>query len=77
VQLSGSDAVTFLQGLVTNDVTVLGENCKALYSLMLNVQVKIDKLNLITIATSNISLINIIGYHGYTCTPGKQLWFCC
>lgn len=38
IRLVGMDTVPFLQGLVTNDVSTLGNNKKSLYTLMLNVQ---------------------------------------
>ncbi|KAK3105885.1 hypothetical protein FSP39_007893 [Pinctada imbricata] len=38
VRLKGNDVVPFLQGLITNDVTKLGDSCRSLYSMMLNVQ---------------------------------------
>ncbi|XP_060085232.1 putative transferase CAF17 homolog, mitochondrial [Ylistrum balloti] len=38
VRLKGTDTVPFLQGLVTNDVAVVGDKTPSLYTLMLNVQ---------------------------------------
>lgn len=38
VQVMGPDAMSFLQGLVTSDVTKLGLQTKAQYSMLLNVQ---------------------------------------
>ncbi|WAR19377.1 CAF17-like protein [Mya arenaria] len=38
VKVKGSDAVPFLQGLITNDVSLLGVDGKAQYSMLLNVQ---------------------------------------
>ncbi|XP_033739627.1 putative transferase CAF17 homolog, mitochondrial [Pecten maximus] len=38
VRLGGTDTIPFLQGLVTNDVAVVGEKIPSLYTMMLNVQ---------------------------------------
>ncbi|XP_078583504.1 iron-sulfur cluster assembly factor IBA57, mitochondrial-like isoform X2 [Branchiostoma floridae x Branchiostoma japonicum] len=38
VRVAGSDTIPFLQGLVTNDVTSLNEENRALYTMILNVQ---------------------------------------
>ncbi|OWF45531.1 putative transferase CAF17 homolog, mitochondrial [Mizuhopecten yessoensis] len=38
IRLKGPDTVPFLQGLVTNDVAVVGGKIPSLYTLMLNVQ---------------------------------------
>lgn len=38
LRLKGSDVIPYLQGLITNDVTHLGEQCKAMYAMMLNAQ---------------------------------------
>lgn len=38
VELKGSDVKPFLQGLMTNDVNVLGTECTSLYTMLLNVQ---------------------------------------
>lgn len=38
LRLKGPDVIPYLQGLVTNDVTHLGDQCKAMYTMMLNAQ---------------------------------------
>ncbi|XP_069104473.1 putative transferase CAF17 homolog, mitochondrial isoform X2 [Argopecten irradians] len=38
VRLEGTDTIPFLQGLVTNDVAVVGDKNPSLYTMMLNVQ---------------------------------------
>lgn len=40
LQVKGKDVVPFLQGLVTNDVELLGSQMQAQYTMLLNVQVK-------------------------------------
>jgi len=39
IKVTGQDAIPFLQGLVTNDVALLGQEMKAQYTMLLNVQV--------------------------------------
>ncbi len=39
IRVSGTDTFPFLQGLITNDMELLEEGKRSMYSLMLNVQV--------------------------------------
>lgn len=39
IKVTGQDAIPFLQGLVTNDVSLLSQEMKAQYTMLLNVQV--------------------------------------
>ncbi|CAH1800204.1 unnamed protein product, partial [Owenia fusiformis] len=38
IRLHGKDTVDFLQGLITNDMSSLDGDCKALYAMVLNIQ---------------------------------------
>lgn len=59
IQLSGTDVNPFLQGLVTNDVTVLGPECTSLHAMLLNVQGRVmyDLLLYHKVLEDNLSVI--------------------
>jgi len=57
LQLSGSDSVSFLQGLVTNDVEEL-ENNSTMYAMMLNTQGRVQQDLLISKIEDDVLLLD-------------------